>query len=106
MELMLTYISHLSILTKLRHLTKEKLVVLLATSSPKADNDDLTYYHFDSKIHTRIKSQNDDDLLMVPLTSLVVTCYIIVNKKYRDSNAVDDIYTDDIASDIVYRMNK
>ena len=66
--------------------------MVLAVSSPKANIDDLTYYHFDSKIHTRIKLYDDDDIWMVPLTSLVAPCYVIVNKNYYDSNFADSIY--------------
>ena len=43
---------------------------------------------------------------MVPLASLVTPYYVIVNKNYCDSNAVDNRYTGDIRAHIVYRMSK
>ena len=35
--------------------------MILAANFPKAEIDDLTYYHFDSKINARIKLHDDDD---------------------------------------------
>ena len=78
----------------------------LATSSSKAGIDDLTYYHFDSKIHTCIDFHNYDDMWMVPLTSLIESCYLVVNKNHCDRNIVDDIYIDDMTAYIVRIMNK
>ena len=95
----MNHISHLHIETETpKILEKEKWVVVLAASSPKIDIDDLIDYHFGSKIHTRINFHDDDDVWMVPLTSLIGTWYVIVKKNYCDSNVVDDRYIDNMTS--------
>ena len=85
---------------------KEKWVVVLADSSPRADIDDLANYNFDSRIYTRIKFQDDADVLMVPLKSLVIPCYMIANKNHYESNVVYNIYTYSTIFYIVCIMKK
>lgn len=45
--------------TPIRHLTKDKWVVIIATEAPTVHNDELIYYHYDSSITTRIKLHED-----------------------------------------------
>ena len=64
------------------HLTKEKWAVLSAAIKPIADNKDLTNAHFTSKIITRIQLHSDDEVYMVPLSTLVCPCFVVPNKYY------------------------
>ena len=104
MKLILTQILYLHIV--ITPLAKEKWVMVLDDTSPNANIYDLTDYHFDFKIHTRINLNNVDDIWMVPLTSLAAPFYVIVTKNYSGSNVVDDIYIDNTIAYIVFRMNK
>jgi hypothetical protein len=90
----------------INHLTNEKWVVIQAVTSPEADSENLTDNHFDSKIHTRINLHNDDDVRIVPLTSLVAPYYVIYNKNYCEHNDQHDVYTDDRTAYIVKPMSK
>ena len=74
----------------IRLLTKEKWVVILTTEAPTVHNDELTDYHYDSSITTRIKLHEDKYIWIVPLTSLVAPCFVVYNKNYNGSNIEDN----------------
>ena len=65
----------------IRHLTKEKRIIFLAAEGHEASNEDLSDHHFDSIIHTRITLHSDNDMWMIPLTSLVKPYFVIYNTK-------------------------
>ena len=88
------------------HLTNEKWVVIQAATSPEADSESLTDNHFDSKIHTRIKLHNDDNVWIVPLALLVAPYYVVYNKNYCENNDQYDVYTDDRTAYIIKPMSK
>jgi hypothetical protein len=90
----------------MHHLTNEKWVVIQAATSPEVNSENLTDNHFDSKIHTRIKLYNKDDVWIIPLASLVAPCYVIYNKNYCEHNDQHDVYTDDRTAYIVKPMSK
>ena len=71
------------------HLTKEKWVILLASQSPEENANELSNAHFDSKILTRIKLHNDNDVWIVPLSTLVGPCFVVYNKDYCDTNNIN-----------------
>jgi hypothetical protein len=91
---------------QINYLTNEKWVVIQAATSPEADSENLTDNHFDSKIHTRIKLYDDNDVWIVPLTSLVAPCYVIYNKSYREHNDQHNVYTDYRTAYIVKPMSQ
>ena len=91
---------------QINHFPNEKLVVIQTVTSPEADGENLTDNHFDSKIHTRIKLHNDDDVWIGPLTSLVVPYYAIYNKNYYEHNDQDNVHTDDRKAYIIEPMRK
>ena len=64
----------------IRHLTKEKWVVVLAAEGHEASNEDLTDKHFDFTTHTRIKLYSNNDMWMIPLIYLVEPCFVIYKK--------------------------
>ena len=54
----------------------------------------MTGNHFDSMIHTRIKLHSNNDMWMIPLTSLVESYFIIYTKNYCEQD-VYNRYADD-----------
>ena len=87
----------------IRHLTKERWVVLLAAESPEVDR--LTDAHFDSQILKRIKLQDDNDIWMVPLITLVGPCFVVYNKNYCE-NTINNVHADDRLAYIVEPTRK
>ena len=87
------------------HLTKEKLVIVLAAESPQAEQHELTDAHFDSKILTRIRLHDDKDTWTVPLSTLTGPCFAVYNKNYTKTTN-DNLHMDDRASYIVEPMAK
>ena len=53
------------------HLTKEKQVIVLAAEFPQAEQHQFTDSHVDAMILTRIRLYGDNDICMVPLSTLV-----------------------------------
>ena len=70
----------------IRHLEKEKWVIVLSTEGHEVSNEDLTDNHFDSTIHTRINLHSDNDMWMIPLTSLLAPCFVIYTKNYYEQD--------------------
>ena len=66
----------------IHHLTNEKWVILLTSQSPEVLTDQLTNNHFDSQILKRIKLYNDNDLWIVPLSTIVGPFFVVYNKNY------------------------
>ena len=89
----------------MKHLTKEKWAVVLAANKPVADNKDLTNAHFTSKIITRIQLHSDDEVWMVPLSTLVSPCFVVPNKEYCANEIRHDTYADDRTAYIVKPMS-
>jgi len=87
------------------HLTNEKWVIVLAAESPHADAHHITDSHFDSVITKRLKLHSDNDIWMVPLTTLVGPCFVVYNKNYCQSQN-NDIIDDDRTAYIVEPMAK
>ena len=73
----------------IHHLTNEKWVVLLASQSPEVLPDQLTNNHFDSQILKRIKLHNDNDLWIVPLSTIVGPCFVVYNKNYGNPENIN-----------------
>ena len=57
----------------------------------EVSNEGLTDNHFDSTIHTRIKLHSDNDIWMIPLTSLVAPCFVIYNKNNVSNVCIIDM---------------
>ena len=55
----------------IRHLTKEKWVIVLDAEGYETSNEELTDNHFNSTNHTRIKLHSDNDMWIILLISLV-----------------------------------
>ena len=72
-----------------QHLTREKWVVLCPADAPEANNNDITDRHFQSSLATRIKLHDDNDLWMVPLSTLVGPCFVVCNKDYNGDQSTD-----------------
>ena len=89
----------------MKHLTKEKWAVVLAANKPVADNKDLTNAHFTSKIITRIQLHSDDEVWMVPLSTLVSPCFVVPNKDYCANETHHDTYADDRTAYIIKPMS-
>ena len=62
------------------HLTKEKRLVVLEAENAEAYSDSLSNSYFQLVFITRIKFHLDKDIWMVPLLSLVGTCFAVCNK--------------------------
>ena len=78
----------------IRHLTKEKRVIVLAAEGHEVSNEDLTDSHFDSIMHIRIKLHYDNDMWMIPLASLVEPCVVIYSKNDYEQD-IYNRYADD-----------
>ena len=87
------------------HLTKEKWAILSAAIKPVADDGDLTHAHFTSKILTRIQLHSDDEVYMVPLSTLVGPCFVVPNKDYCADEILHDTYADDKTAYIIKPMS-
>ena len=88
-------------LPSMTYLTKEKWAVLSAAIKPIAENKDLTNAHFPSKIITRIQLHSDDEVYMVPLSTLVAPCFVVPNKDYCVNENIQDTYADDRTAYII-----
>ena len=64
-------------------------MVLCPADAPEANNNDITDRHFQSSIATRIKLHDENDLWMVPLSTLVGPCFVVCNKDYNGDQSTD-----------------
>ena len=89
------------------HLTKEKWVVVLAASGSQADNETLTDDHFDSSIIERIELHNDNDMWLIPLSTLVGPCYVVYDNNFLcNRNIIANLDHEKRTAYVVQPMNK
>ena len=87
------------------HLTKEKWVIVLVAEYPQAGHHQLTDAHFDYKILIYVRTHGDKDTWMVPLSTLVGTCFVVYNKGYTKTTN-DNMHIDDRTAYIMEPMAK
>ena len=73
----------------IHYLTNEKWVIVLASQSPEVLTDQLPNNHFDSQILKRIKLHNDNDLWIVPLSTIVGPFFVVYNKNYGNPENIN-----------------
>ena len=89
------------------HLTKEVWLVILAAVTPKASRtEDLSDLHFDSSIITRVKLHDDNDVYMVPLSTLAGPCFVVYNQNYTSSKPSNSNIIDDRTAYVVKPMRE
>ena len=64
------------------HLTNEIWLLVLAADSPIVEPNEVSDNHFESSIHKRIKLHNDDEVFIVPLSSLIGPAFVVYNNNY------------------------
>ena len=87
------------------HLTKEKWIVILAAESPIAASEYIIEHHIKSDITTRIKLHDENNVWLVPLTSLVGPCYVVCNKNYCDACNIDNRVISDNTAYVIEPMH-
>ena len=98
-------INHTPNQTKITHLTKEKWVVVKASTAPRADDNDLSEQHLNSRIIHRITLDPDMKIWMIPLKTLVKPCYVVYNKNYCDASMDKEVRVHDNTAYIVDPMS-
>ena len=89
------------------HLTKEIWLVILAAVTPKASQtEDLSDMHFDSSIITRVKLHDDNEVYMVPLSTLAGPCFVVYNQNYTSSKSSNSNVIDDRTAYVVKPMRE
>ena len=81
------------------HLTKEKWIVVSAAESPEICPTMITENNLKSKIVKRIQLHDNNEIYMVPFTSLVGPCFVVNNNIYCDTK---DNGTNNIAKQTAY----
>ena len=79
----------LNYIVPLTHLTREKLVVLLAADAPEVNTSEITDSHFQSVIAKRVKLHDNKDMWVVPLSTILGPCFVEYNKNYNDNKRDD-----------------
>ena len=57
-------------------------MVILATEGSETRRDQLTNSHFQSKLLKRVKLHSDNNIFIVPLSSLCAPFFVVYNNKY------------------------
>ena len=86
-------------------MTNEKRAIALAAESQQAEQHQLTDAHFDSKILTRIRLNDDNDTSMVSLSTLVGLRFVVYNKYYTKTTN-DKLHMDDRTAYVVEFMSQ
>ena len=91
--------------TIVTHLTKEKWVVVKAAKSPSILNSDLSDNHIHVDMIFRIQL-DEDNIWLIPLSSIVKPCFVVYNKNYTSSIGDTDPCEDDNTAYIVRPMKE
>ena len=88
------------------HLTQDKWVVVTAANSPPIQSKDLKDSHIDLSIIKRIKTHDQRQIQLVPLSAIRGPCFVIQNKNYCDGSSDRDASVNDGTAYIVDPMDK
>ena len=91
--------------TIVTHLTKEKWVVVKAAKSLSILNSDLSDNHIHVDMIFRIQL-DEDNIWLIPLSSIVKPCFVVYNKNYTSSIGDTDPCEDDNTTYIVRPMKE